>query len=153
VPGSRDDDVVAKPVDADALLAVVERWVRSKATESADQPKEAAVSPLVVLDQKKLATVEALVGREPLQALVGSFLSDLGRRLAAITAPGAACGTIEREAHALVSLAGNLGLVELSVCSRKLMHGRRSGEEADIPGLVQALNAAAERARACLQER
>jgi len=110
------------------------------------------VLPPVVLDEEKLARIQVLVGREGPEELVRSFLSDLRPRLAAIAAPGAECGTIEPEAHALISLAGNLGLVELSMCSRKLMDACRRREEADLPQCVQELNEAAERARVHLQE-
>ena len=106
----------------------------------------------MVLDEEKLARIQVLVGREGPEELVRSFLSDLRPRLAAIAAPGAECGTIEPEAHALISLAGNLGLVELSMCSRKLMDACRRREEADLPQCVQELNEAAERARVHLQE-
>ena len=58
---------------------------------------------------------------------------------------------MEQEAHALVSMTGNLGLVELSSCSRKLTDACRSGSEADIPKLIQELSVAAERAQMCLQ--
>jgi signal transduction histidine kinase/DNA-binding response OmpR family regulator len=140
------DDFVAKPVDRDALLAAVERWARPKAEQGAGQPQEAVPAP-AVLDAEKLASVEDLVGRKALEELVGSFLSDLGQRLAVITAPGAERQTVEREAHALISLAGNLGLVEVSLCSRKLTDACRRAQEADIPKLIQELSAAAERAQ------
>jgi CheY-like chemotaxis protein/HPt (histidine-containing phosphotransfer) domain-containing protein len=146
------DDFVPKPIDPDALLAAVAQWVQPKAADSTDQPKEAAALPPVVLDEEKLARVQVLVGCEGLEELVRSFLSDLSQRLAAIAAPGAERGTIEPEAHALISLAGNLGLVELSVCSRKLMDTCQRREEADLPQCVQELNEAAERARVHLQE-
>jgi HPt (histidine-containing phosphotransfer) domain-containing protein len=104
----------------------------------------------MVLDEKYLANVANLVGREALQALAGSFQTELRQRLAAITAPEAECETIEQEAHALVSLAGNLGLVELSACSRQLTDTCRSAE-GDIPKRVRDLNEAAQRALARLE--
>ena len=116
------------------------------------KPPQQPVAPApVVLDEKYLANVANLVGREALQALAGSFQTELHQRLAAITAPEAACGTIEREAHALASLAGNLGLVELSACSRQLTDTCRSAAEGDIPRRMRALNEAAERAVARLE--
>ena len=99
----------------------------------------------VVVDEEQLATIEEMVGREGLQAIVDSLLSDLKQRLAAITALGAERNVIEREAHALVSQAGNLGLMDLSLCSRQLTDACRSGADGDIPKLVQELFAAAER--------
>src|SRR4051812_42915035 len=42
------DDFVAKPIDADALLAAVERWVRPKPVASATQPREAPTQPMVL---------------------------------------------------------------------------------------------------------
>src|SRR3954466_2948062 len=135
----------------DALLKAVARWVTPKLAERAGPLQQPAGPPPVVLDEKYLATVEALVGREALQALSGSFQTELHQRLAAITAPEAECGTIEREAHALVSLAGNLGLVELSACSRQLTDTCRSAAEGDLPRRMRALNEAAERAVARLE--
>jgi CheY-like chemotaxis protein len=145
------DDFVAKPIDADALLGAVARWVAPKPSERAEPPQQPAAPPPVVLDEKILATVEGLVGREALQALAGSFQTELHQRLAAITASRTECKTIEREAHALVSLAGNLGLVELSACSRQLVDACRSAAEGDISKRVRELNEAAERALARLE--
>jgi CheY-like chemotaxis protein len=145
------DDFVAKPIDADALLGAVARWVSPKPVEGAETPQQLAAPPPVVLDEKYLANVANLVGRETLQALAGSFQTELHQRLAAITAPEAECGTIEREAHALVSLASNLGLVELSACSRQLTDTCRSAAEGDIPKRVRELTEAAQRALARLE--
>jgi HPt (histidine-containing phosphotransfer) domain-containing protein len=150
------DDFVSKPIDADALLAVIARCVQPEAEEGRDErasaPAEPAPSPPPpVLDESQLANVEDLVGREGLQALISSFLSDLAQRIASITADGADRGTIEHEAHALVSLAGNLGFVELSSCSRQLTDACRHPEEANISRLIECVRAAAERARARLQ--
>ena len=145
------DDFVAKPIDADALLGAVARWVAPKPSERAEPPQQPAAPPPVVLDEKILATVEGLVGREALQALAGSFQTELHQRLAAITASRTECKAIEREAHALVSLAGNLGLVELSACSRQLVDACRSTAEGDISKRVRELNEAAERALARLE--
>ena len=100
----------------------------------------------VVLDEKRLSGLERMIGREDLQALIRSFLADVPERLAAITAPGAEQETIKRESHALVSLAGNLGLVELSSASRALTDACGSGEQETIPALVQNLVRASRRA-------
>ena len=50
-----------------------------------------------------------------------------------------------------MSLAGNLGLVELSACSRQLVDACRSAAEGDISKRVRELNEAAERALARLE--
>jgi CheY-like chemotaxis protein/HPt (histidine-containing phosphotransfer) domain-containing protein len=145
------DDFVAKPLDKETLLAAVERWARPETAESTAE-QTGSTGQLPVLDQEKLASLEGLVGPEGVEAMVEMFLSDVPNHLAAITAPGADHKIIEREAHALVSLAGNLGLKELSAWSRKLTDACRSGEDS-IPGLIQNLSAAVERAQAHLHER
>src|SRR4051794_13676685 len=94
-------------------------------------------------------------GRAPLTAAQAAVQTNratsLHQRLAAITASRTECKAIEREAHALVSLAGNLGLVELSACSRQLVDACRSAAEGDISKHVRELNEAAERALARLE--
>ena len=48
------DDFVAKPIDADALLGAVARWVSPKPVEGAETPQQLAAPPPVVLDEKIL---------------------------------------------------------------------------------------------------
>src|SRR4051812_1618069 len=46
------DNFVAKPIDADALLEAVARWVLPKPVEGAEPPQQLAAPPPVVLDDK-----------------------------------------------------------------------------------------------------
>jgi len=142
---------IAKPVDQDVLLAAVDRWVRWTAAERAVASSEPTLTATeVILDEERLGKLEHLLGREGFKEVVGSFLVELPKRLSAIRASAADREKVKREAHALAGLVGNLGLVELLSCSRRLVIACDNREE--IAGLVGELRDAAERAVARLRE-
>ncbi len=145
---------VAKPIDGDALLGAVARWLGQKEAGGASE----IVAGLpgtgeVVLDEEHITRLARLLEPAEFDEIVGKFEAELPKHLNAITAAGADRARVEWEAHALISLSGNLGLVELSSCSRRLRDASRAGGGEDVGPLVHALGVAAERALASLRRR
>ncbi|HYH22645.1 MAG TPA: PAS domain S-box protein [Azospirillum sp.] len=144
------DGHVAKPIERDDLLEAVDRALAARAPAV---PAVPAVheSPPPVLDPSVLRTLEHEFGPERGRALVAEFAADLPARVARVRA---AVDDPERqgfEAHAVISLAANVGLWELSSAARALCAALRTGD-ADAPALTAALAAAADRALAALRE-
>lgn len=108
------DAHVAKPVDWPELFAVIERLIRQTGrTSSADAPAESAQGA-PVLDEEMLAMLAEVIGNHRIPALLKTFASDLQARVARLAGTEASHMVLKAEAHALVSLAGQLGFAELS---------------------------------------
>ncbi|HEY0832828.1 MAG TPA: hypothetical protein VGE72_02865, partial [Azospirillum sp.] len=90
-------------------------------------------------------------GAERAHTLIADFAAELPARVARLRA---AAGDPERqgfEAHAVISLAANVGLHELASAARALCAALRTGG-ADVPALTTTLATAAERGLAALKE-
>jgi len=134
---------IAKPVDAGLLLAAIDRWRHGRAAVAGTSPAA------TILDFEAMRQLETLIGHGRLAELVERFIAELPARLAAVAqGEGAAVG---KGAHALVSLSGNFGLVELSQASRALMQACKDPAKPDIATLKAELDAAASRALAAIR--
>ncbi len=165
------NDHVTKPIERDTLLSAVDRWLEAKADADAKaaagaaadtvQPggdaEEAAVLAGVapvsgsapVLNRATLDTLADTLGADVLPRFVTGTLAELAQRADRIgeaeTMKNAAA-----DAHAMVSLAGNVGLLELSRLARKLQHACEQ-DRPDVPALKGQLRDAVTRASAALQ--
>ncbi len=156
---------LTKPVEPDRLLAAIAaaltqarsppdpaaRLDAPDVTDIASHPRFRQAAP-AVLDERMLADLEALGGRDFLAELIGEFLADaalLVAELGACASAGDAAG-FRAQAHALRSCAANIGakaIHELCLSWRQidpeqLAAGGRQG--------VAALSAELERARRAL---
>jgi HPt (histidine-containing phosphotransfer) domain-containing protein len=95
--------------------------------------------------------LERLLGKPELTKLVMSFRQALDNAIRAMSATSER-QRIASEVHALVSYSGNLGCSELSSSSRRLMDAIRDGNR-DLEPLAADISAAADRARAAMDER
>ncbi len=144
------DDHLSKPVDAAALLAIIDRWVRAR------QPAPGETAPperigLPVQDREALQDIEAHIGRRKLDELIARVRDDLPRRLDRMNEGGLDHLLLEHEAHELVSVAGTAGLLQLAESARAVMDACREGGNAEVVAMLAALNDAAERALAALE--
>ena len=92
-----------------------------------------------------------MIGRDQVEQLVRLFHDQLRSSLPALT-PSASRAKIEEAAHALVSSAGNLGLVELSARCQHLLASLATGV-GEIAAPLAEVRAAAARADALLAGR
>ncbi|MBP2228275.1 PAS domain S-box-containing protein [Azospirillum agricola] len=145
------NDHVTKPIERDTLLAAVERWLgpapQVPATVTAgSEPAEP------VLNRLTLDTLADTLGPEVMPRFVAGTLGELAQRVDRILETGdtKAAGF---DAHAMVSLAGNLGMVELSRLARAVQHACEQEREdaAALKGeLRDAFNRATQAVRAAL---
>ncbi|CAO3413824.1 ATP-binding protein [Azospirillum doebereinerae] len=154
------NDHVTKPIERDTLLATVDRWLgmapQVQATLLAGaHPAEARPAPVrpdkdVVLDPAALAALADTLGEEALPRFVAGTLSELHQRIGRVLEP-ANPKDAGFDAHAMVSLAGNLGLVELSRLARKLQRACEQ-DRTEAAALTQEMQAALARASHALRE-
>ena len=123
------DDYVAKPVKAEELEAILERWV-SKADEGSASTEDPEEDPLDPLDRSVLATLRQLQEEgEPdiLDELIERFLTDVPPQLVALKEAVEAgdAHSVERIAHTLRGSTANMGAVRMeAICAELEEMGR-----------------------------
>ncbi|WP_430912069.1 PAS domain S-box protein [Methylobacterium sp. sgz302541] len=111
------DAHVAKPIDWTTLFGTIERLCPSPPEAAAEGPARETAEP-PVLDGDALAELVSLLGPNKIAAMLVSFRRDIERRLALLGAAEATEEDLSAHAHAVTSLAGQLGFMELSaVCA------------------------------------
>ena len=143
------NDFLSKPIDRKELAAKVAKW--SRAASSEPVPVGPVEQEVQVLDQDVLANLERLLGKETVDRL-RSMLGDRLREVRPIFADRKDQEQMARQAHDLVSLAGNLGCKELEGAARSVLTALRT-DSGDIAGLTDALENAADRALVALSSR
>lgn len=101
------------------------------------------------LDGRKLALLEAVLGRDRLVSSIGKFMHDLRSELGVITDAAAKPAKKAASAHKLIGSAGVLGLQELAEACAQLELAVAQQEELD--NYVGSAAAAAGRARLALE--
>ncbi len=129
------DDHVGKPFKRADLYAAVERWrAEGAARRAAAGPPPSPAGP--ILDRDTFASVQDMMGRERVLALLTLLESELDLRFAA---SGSCAGEADLDrdqlaydAHAMVAAAGVLGFVGLSAVCREIEAACR-GTDALLP--------------------
>ena len=143
-------DHLSKPVDAVALLATIDRWVRGGPSVVAETPEVDGTVPKV-RDRAALRDLEVHLGRAKLNELIIRTRTELPRFLSRMREHRSDAKVLERTAHELVSVAGTAGLQELIECARALMEACQAGDDAEVARKLAATDDAAERALAALE--
>jgi signal transduction histidine kinase/CheY-like chemotaxis protein/HPt (histidine-containing phosphotransfer) domain-containing protein len=134
------DDHVAKPIDLQAFLTTVARWIGDR---SADPPlfatpgkHEARTLDMAVLDK-----LEAMMPRARFVDLTVAYLDGLQDRLARIRlfAEAGDLASIAREGHDLQSTAGSFGAKRLQRLGERLEQRCRSGDGRRVAALVKEI--------------
>jgi len=140
------NDFLSKPIDRDQLIAMVAKW-SGRANGARAQAQAAAA----ILDEATLRVLEETLGRERAISFSQMFqdrLEDLIR----VMQSGADRTRLAKEAHNLISLAGNLGCTELVDLARGLSAAIKAGEP-EIAPLTDQIISAAGRAAAAIAAR
>ena len=132
------DAHVAKPVNWPELFATIDRVCARPSPER---------SAARVLDETALEMMAGVVGRDRITDLLACAMREIERRVALVSEPDVGAAAFATEAHALVSLAGQLGFVELSDLCREL---ERQPSDTDGRLRSEALRGAAARARSAI---
>lgn len=135
------NDHIPKPIDAEHLVATLVRWSQRIGPRT-DVPtaQGAAKSSPPVLEAEMLAQLETLMGRGPLLTMLTEVESTLRSRLGLLLVSDADIATLRSQSHAMISLAGNFGLMEMSAAARMLEQtiDGQSGHAAALAALVDA---------------
>jgi PAS domain S-box-containing protein len=143
------NDFLTKPIDRDTLLAIVAKWA-GRAGDVTAAPKRVS-SPPEVLDETVLKDLEDRLGRSQVFVYADLFREQIDRSVDLIATTDDR-QVLAREAHTLISVAGNLGCNELMTRSRELSKALRE-QAKDVEPLVAGLATAAARAVAAMAER
>lgn len=119
------NDHITKPIDPAALLAAVHRWASGSAHGRATEPQ--APDDLPVFHHTALDTLAESIGAAAVPAFLREAVAEIDRRMA-VLANSRERVEIAFEAHALVSLAGNIGLAALSAQCRRLQRAAQSAD-------------------------
>ncbi len=132
------NDYVAKPVEREKLFAVLARFGAAPAMAVA-KPAPAPVHPL--LERAKMDELAETLGFDTLRELLMLCAADANAHAAAMDARD--MDDCARQAHALVSAAGNMGLMRLSAEARLLETACRGGEREKVSALIAELRVTA----------
>jgi PAS domain S-box-containing protein len=145
------DDYVSKPIQPALLLSKLgDLALALKPRRPAPKPQaahedaggmEGGAPPL---DPARLSALEDLLPPEGVREFIGMFLAHTEERLGRI-AGAAASGdfaTVAREAHTIVSTAGNVGAAQLSAIARSLEDACRAEDQAAVAALGAELGRA-----------
>ena len=138
------DGYAAKPIDRRQLLAELSNCVNGEEPTEAVEPE---------LDPGILQMLEKQVGPSKMNELLALFWDELPTRVEAIEKAGADLAALRAEAHKLVSLAGNFGMLGLARQARLLMRACAEPHASDVTPMVAAVRAAADAAEVELDAR
>lgn len=135
------NDHISKPIDAEHLVATLVRWSQRIGPRT-DVPAALGTvkSSPPVLEAEMLAQLETLMGRGPLLTMLAEVGSTLRSRLGLLLVSDADMAMLRSQSHAMISLAGNFGLMEMSAAARVLEQtiDGQSDHKAALAALVEA---------------
>jgi signal transduction histidine kinase/DNA-binding response OmpR family regulator/HPt (histidine-containing phosphotransfer) domain-containing protein len=163
------NDYISKPIDGKLLLSkladlaaknkLVPRPPDALAAHDKSPPwmDGRTVSALAppVLDAAKLAELDAVMSPQSVAEFIALFLAEAANHLALIEEHRIKgdLSTVGRAAHGLVSMAGNVGAMELSALSRELEHACRRGDVEAVERLARELSTAGAKVTTALAAR
>jgi two-component system, sensor histidine kinase and response regulator len=142
------DEYVSKPIDIRLMLDLVDRLGRGErpAAESTAEPpslRTSAAPPTGVptVDEPHLDSIRQILPQREYVQLIGDFLDGAAERLARIVEVAATDDftALFREAHDMVSTAGNFGARRLEATARQLEAAARSQDRPAIDAAVASL--------------
>jgi len=148
------DDYVPKPIQPELLfskLAQIANVLKNGATGAADTepPDEQDAAPkniaaLPALDSEKLATLQDALPLQAVRDFLLLYITDTASHLAHIKKLSARAefGGVAREAHMIVSTAGNIGAAQVSTLARALETACKNHDTEAVSKLVMELNSA-----------
>jgi HPt (histidine-containing phosphotransfer) domain-containing protein len=136
------DDFLAKPFEAEALHALLRRWLSdgvAAAPAKAAKAGDAGEAP--IFDKERLVQLELRMPADSLAEFLDLWLSSTAERLANVArlAESGNLDEMSREAHDLVSTAGAIGADRLAALARALDGVCRAGQAEAAAALAHEL--------------
>ncbi|HLG88080.1 MAG TPA: PAS domain S-box protein [Alphaproteobacteria bacterium] len=143
------NDFLSKPIDRADLIAMVSKW--SSAGARPDRYLEPVDQVGSVLDESVLQQLERILGADE-AARIGRLFFARVQQMVPIFKESSDRAAMKRNAHDLVSLAGNIGCIQLMDRARELSSALKQ-DTPDISALSATVASAADRALAELGTR
>jgi CheY-like chemotaxis protein/HPt (histidine-containing phosphotransfer) domain-containing protein len=153
------NDYISKPVDSRLLFSKLARIIpKSRSAQTASislVPRTASVAPSTEpkadfpappVDREKLETLQSVLPFSKIEDLITLFLAEVDghmMRIATYNTDGD-FEKLAREAHIIVSTAGNLGAMQMSALARSLEQECKQSQIHLIPGLIEEMSSASE---------
>jgi len=144
------NDYISKPFQATVLLAKLDRLGRGLPPPVVSAPQSAAPA---ILNHDNLEELRAALPMESLAGLITLFLTDADgvlREISSCEKAGDLAG-IARQAHMLVSSAGNMGAMRTSALAREVEQFCKAGNPERLAPLLDELRQACAQSSAALQ--
>jgi CheY-like chemotaxis protein/HPt (histidine-containing phosphotransfer) domain-containing protein len=148
------NDYISKPVDANLLLSTLARLPKRTrpvgaaqiSTQTADKSSEVIVlesakPPSLLLDYEKLVLLQSLLPFSSIEGLITLFRSEIDGHLTRIHSSWSDrdLNALAREAHSMVSTAGNVGAMTLSELARAVERACKENRTASVGPLIAQL--------------
>jgi CheY-like chemotaxis protein/HPt (histidine-containing phosphotransfer) domain-containing protein len=157
------DDYLSKPVQSEALLAMVQKWVPSLAEAVFQPPSPAAPTPPVAravqapaLDLAIFAALQALGDDDPLflPGIIEQFVHDAAAHLATLhlAADTGDARTLERTAHTLKSISATLGATGMTALCGELQKLGRADSLTGAAACIEQLGCECARVQQALTQ-
>jgi len=120
------NDYLSKPFELENVRAIVARWVSGGGAPvllaQLPVPTPVEIDAMAVLDESRLAGLEARIAAPKFAAMVRAFQENADQRLRRMADARAAddIETLEREAHSLAGAAANVGALQLAAIARRI---------------------------------
>jgi PAS domain S-box-containing protein len=144
------NDHLAKPIEGAALLALIERWVGEKA-KGRRLPQGTTAERAPLFNHAAFGRLETHLGVERAAEIADIVSKEIPERLERMLRQVSDRDRLSREAHELVSLAGNLGFADLALQCRRLMEAPGEADDWQVGVMVENAKSAAERAIAAMR--
>jgi CheY-like chemotaxis protein len=134
------DDYVSKPISPAALLGLLSKIVPQD--KPADMPPQAATgtsSDAPILDREIADALRQAVSEDQFDNFLDMFLEDSRMHLKRIVDAGDDFAAIVNAAHVLISTAGNIGAMRMSMLARELELAAKNADAANVIRLARLL--------------
>jgi len=153
------NDYLSKPFELENVRAVVARWVSGGGApvllSELPVPSPVEIDAMAVLDESRLAGLEARIAAPKFVAMVRAFQENADQRLRRMADARAAddIETLEREAHSLAGAAANVGALQLAAVARRIELACKTVGLGDLEWELDELQRTVPAARQALSDR
>jgi hypothetical protein len=138
------DDFIAKPINAQALINKVKKWVKSPASEGEAAPPAAPPSKLLILNNQTVEQLRKFGGDEMVLESYQEFLEEAALQLGDCQQAWSDrdFGSLRSVLHTLKGNAGTLGAEQLAEAARLAEVSAKTHDAEALPGQLAGMQAA-----------
>jgi len=142
--GAGMNDFISKPIDPEAFLGVVARFMGAELWDDTQSLEQAAPAQLVDVDESKLDSLARILPPERLLKIIDNYLDDSRGRLDHIEVllETMDFSSTAREAHDLKAASGSFGAQRVHALAAQLERACQCCDDAEAPRLVEEIRRA-----------